>query len=759
MSCDSSSDDDLDSLRSSFQLDEGSTSTSAPVEEAKSLLKHHHPAPLPDDHDQGIDPRLRDYPIPLVAQTVDLENDETEPLLTIRFWILSTFWVTIGCSISSIYYFKPYTVRLSGYVVQLLSHSMGRAMASSPLSRLNPGPWGPKEHALVVAAYWGSTYTAYGLGPLSALELYYGRRMSAPWAILFLAATQLTGYGFAGLYRSVLVYPPAMYYPGVLPNVALFRAMHRGGTTKGYPPLRFFWLVAAAAFAYQWLPGVAVPLLASLPLLCYLGAGDWRAFLLGSGRHGFGLLDVSLDWNYASFLSPLYTPLWANANRFAGAAVAIWLVYPLAYFLDVGGARMFAPMSSGTWDARGERYDIARILTPAFELNRTALEEYSLPHWSFSYAMHFFWGFAASTGVLAYALLFHGRKAWESMTAGNGSSLADESDRDPYLALTAHLPRVPHWWYGALLAACLCAATAQLYGGEMQLPWWGLLLVVSVSAVFTLPSGILFGFTNIQIGMDYLAELLAGFLFPGKPMAVLASTVYGRQVLEQCLNLASDIKFAFYMKIPERALFVAQVYGTVLGPIVNWACMRLIIDSQGERLKGEDPSGAVEWKALRTKNFYSLSVIWGVLGPRAFFGPDSAYRWVCYGFLFGPLAIIAVWLVHRARPGWHVDELVNPVVMFSGAALFPVYPTTNLTSSMAVAVVCMGYVYRYHAEWFSKYNYLLGAGLDCGTQLVQVAVILVVGLLGLRMPNWWGNDGVAVDRCFPPADLPPNALN
>ncbi|KAK3349068.1 OPT oligopeptide transporter protein-domain-containing protein [Lasiosphaeria hispida] len=751
------SDDDSDSLRSSRDLDRGSTSTSVPADETKSFLQPH-PAPPADDDDQGIDPRLRGYPIPLVAKTVGLDNDETEPLLTIRFWILSTFWVAAGCSISSIYYFKPYTIRLSGYVVQLLAHSMGRALASRLPPALNPGAWNAKEHALVVAAYWGSTYTAYGLGPLSALELYYGRRMSGGWAVLFLMATQLMGYGFAGLYRRVLVRPPDMYYPGVLPNVALFRAMHRGAGTATAPALRFFWAVVAVAFVYQWLPGLVAPLLASLPVVCYLGAGDWRAFVLGSGRYGFGLLDVSLDWNYASFLSPLYTPLWANANRFAGAAVAVWVVYPLAYFLDVGGAQVFAPMSSGTWDAHGRRYNVSRILTPTLELNRTALDEYSLPHWSFSYAMHFFWGFAASTGVLTYALLFHGKRAWQGIMARNHHGLVEESD--PYLALTAHLPRVPHWWYGTLLAVCLGAATAQLYGGEMQLPWWGLLVVVSVSAIFTLPSGILFGFTNVQIGMDYLAELLAGYLFPGKPIAVLASTVYGRQILEQCLNLVGDIKFAFYMKIPERELFVAQVYGTVLGPLVNWACMRLIIDSQGrEALTGEHPSGSAAWDALRTKNFYSLSVVWGVLGPQAFFGPGSAYRWVCYGFLVGPLAVGAMWMVHRARPRWRLEERVNPVVMLSGAAIFPVYPTTNLTSSMAVAVVFMGYVYRYHGGWFSKYNYLLGAGLDCGTQLVQVAMIFLVGLSGVGMSTWWGNDAVAVDRCFPPADLPVNALN
>ena len=39
---------------------------------------------VPDDNDLFIDPRLADYPIPLVAKTVDLHNDPTEPILTFR---------------------------------------------------------------------------------------------------------------------------------------------------------------------------------------------------------------------------------------------------------------------------------------------------------------------------------------------------------------------------------------------------------------------------------------------------------------------------------------------------------------------------------------------------------------------------------------------------------------------------------------------------------------------------------------------------
>ena len=50
--------------------------------ESKDFEGHYKDVPLgegivPEDSDFFIDPRLKDYPIPLVAKTVDLKNDPT----------------------------------------------------------------------------------------------------------------------------------------------------------------------------------------------------------------------------------------------------------------------------------------------------------------------------------------------------------------------------------------------------------------------------------------------------------------------------------------------------------------------------------------------------------------------------------------------------------------------------------------------------------------------------------------------------------
>jgi hypothetical protein len=64
-----------------------------------------------------------------------------------------------------------------------------------------------------------------------------------------------------------------------------------------------------------------------------------------------------------------------------------------------------------------------------------------------------------------------------------------------------------------------------------------------VAWIFTFPNGILWGVANQQVGMSFLSEVISGSLFHGKPLAVLTSLTFSRQILEQNLNLISDYKF------------------------------------------------------------------------------------------------------------------------------------------------------------------------------------------------------------------------
>jgi hypothetical protein len=108
-----------------------------------------------------------------------------------------------------------------------------------------------------------------------------------------------------------------------------------------------------------------------------------------------------------------------------------------------------------------------------------------------------------------------------------------------------------------------------------------------------------------------------------------------------------------------------------------------ILNHEGPELTGQVASTA--WNALQTRNFFSMSVLWGVLGPKILFQKDSPYYWIPYGFLLGAGVMFLVYLVHRWKPRWNLEERFNPVLFCVGAVNFPVYTTTNMLSSGLVA--------------------------------------------------------------------------
>ncbi len=235
-----------------------------------------------------------------------------------------------------------------------------------------------------------------------------------------------------------------------------------------------------------------------------------------------------------------------------------------------------------------------------------------MPTTSLEILVYFFWGFACSTGALVYAALFYGKDSWNAVKdAWNGRR--DDYD-DPYLKLMSRNPRVLTGGTSLSSSSASPSLSAASYGAGIGLPWWGFIVICIVSVISTFLNGILWGIANMQVGMAFLSELMAGSMFPGNPSAVLRLHDLRSSDPRAEPQPDLDYKFGFYMKIPEKEMFWAQVYGTLLGPFVNYGIMRAIIDYIGKDvLTGVVKSSA--WLALKTRNYYSISVLWGVLGP------------------------------------------------------------------------------------------------------------------------------------------------
>ena len=50
--------------------------------------------------------------------------------------------------------------------------------------------------------------------------------------------------------------------------------------------------------------------------------------------------------------------------------------------------------------------------------------------------------------------------------------------------------------------------------------------------------------------------------------------MWSHDVISTSISLAGDLKMGQYLKIPPRTMFLTQVWGTILGAIVNYGASR-----------------------------------------------------------------------------------------------------------------------------------------------------------------------------------------
>jgi len=215
------------------------------------------------------------------------------------------------------------------------------------------------------------------------------------------------------------------------------------------------------------------------------------------------------------------------------------------------------------------------------------------------------------------------------------------------------------------------------------------------------------------------------------------------RVMGQCQNLLADLKLGQYMKIPPRAMFVAQFYGTIIGGIFNYIMMIVIINSERRYLDGTttDPEGL--WVGNNPQIYWGSALIFGALGPKRMFSSDGNYGFVFYGFLLGAVLPIILWALSKKFPKVAWDKC-NIALIAGGMSGYPNGLSYGLLTSLIVCIIFQYYIARYHKRWWQKYVFILSAGLDTGAAFTGLAVFFFLGggvseSLSVAVPSWWAN--------------------
>ncbi|KAI4869362.1 OPT-domain-containing protein [Hypoxylon rubiginosum] len=641
---------------------------------------------------------------------------------------------------------------------------------------LAQGSWNEKEHSCVYVSSNVSFGFAFATDIIIEQTQFYKQDVGIVYQLLLTLSTQILGYAFAGVARRFLVRPAGMIWPGTLMSAAMFTTLHKeeNKPANGWTMSRwkFFFIIWVSGFLFYFLPGLLMPALSYFNVVTWFAPDNVVVANLFGVVSGLGLFPLTFDWAQIAYIgSPLLTPFWAAMNVIGGLVIVMWVIAPIAYYSNVFYSSYMPILSASVFDNTGKIYDVSKILTPDFLFDREAYSNYSRVFLPITYVLSYGLQFAGLASLLTHTTCWHGkdiyvqwkrslkeaeeegRPAYQPLqsevdrTPSNGdhhgiamsSSTFDNimSHEDVHNRLMRRYKDAPITWYLLTFVTMIAIGIFLVEYYPIHLPWYGLLLALGICAVLFIPIGIVMAVTNQHSSIYLICQLICGVVFPGRPVANMVFVTYGYISSAQGIKFAADLKLGHYMKIPPRLLFLVQMAATIVSSITQI----LVLNWMFRNVPGICTPQAINgFTCPIARVHFNGSILWGVVGPAEFFGPNAMYRGLVWCFVIGAVAPIPLWLYGRNKRTSIVRK-INLPVLFGSLSWIP--PATGLNFSVW-AVVC--YIFNCLIKnraraWWAKYTMTLSAALDSG-----LAFGIVIVFFGFIYPGWmdgfgwWGTD-------------------
>ncbi|ROW14593.1 hypothetical protein VPNG_03283 [Cytospora leucostoma] len=648
---------------------------------------------------------------------------------------------------------------------------------------LAQGRWNEKEHACVYVSSNVSFGFAFATDVIVEQTQFYKQEAPIVYQLLLTLSTQILGYAFAGLTRRFLVRPSGMIWPSTLMSAAMFTTLHKeeNKPAGGWRISRwkFFYIVWAVAFLFYFLPGLLMPCLSYFNVITWFAPKNVVVANLFGVSSGLGLFPVTFDWAQIAYIgSPLLTPFWAAMNVVGGLVLVMWIIAPIAYYSNWLYSSYMPILSAAVFDNTGKVYDVSKILTKDFVFDKEAYRSYSRVFLPITYVLSYGVQFAGLAALLTHTACWHGHDIWTQWTRSwkeakddnktTYQPLADEPEEysdsgphenarrerrskpkansgfeslmnreDVHNRLMKRYDDAPITWYLLTFVTMLLVGIFVVEYYPVHLPWYGLLLALGICTVLFIPIGIIMAVTNQHSSIYLICQLVCGAVFPGRPVANMVFVTYGYISSSQGIKFAADLKLGHYMKIPPRTLFWVQMVATIVSSltqigVLNWMFANVPGICTSEAING--------FTCPLARVHFNGSILWGVVGPAEFFGPNATYRPLVWCFLLGAIAPIPLYFYSRNKKSSIVRK-INLPVLFGSLSWIP--PATGLNFSVW-AVVCylFNYLIKNKAQaWWAKYTMTLSAALDSG-----LAFGIVVVFFGIIYPgwmsgfSWWGTE-------------------
>lgn len=709
-----------------------------------------------------------------VRAVTDPYDDPSAPALTIRAYFLGLAWMCISTAVNTFFTPRQPGISLGTSLIQLLIYPCGLVFAKvipdwgvtvyGKRHSLNPGAWSYKEQML------STIIVNIANGPGYIMNTYLVLKMPAffgfPWVsfgfeMLLALSTQLLGLGYAGVLRRFVIYNIKCIWPGVLPTLALNRALIlnqkkesiNGWTISRY---RFFFVCFIIMFFYFWIPNSLFTALHAFNWMTWIAPNNFNLATITGFYGGMGFNPIAtFDWN-VSLTGRLVTPAFSTIQQYMGSILSGLVIIGM-YYSNMYYTAYIPINSNDAFTNSGEEYNVTKVLTNGL-LDEKKYQEYGFGY----YGAANIWGQGAWFAWYPMCLLYVGITQWDmikqayvtlirSIRGKDGSTFQDAHSR-----MMSAYKEVPDWWYLSILVAALVFGIIGFEVYPLNVPVWTLFATCAICLCFLIPMAILNSMANVSFAMNVFFQLLAGWWFPGNPVAMIMMMNYGYNMDAQAEAYISNQKMAHYAKISPRGIFFGQVAAVIINCFVFVSMTNWMITNFKGMCEWSSPDHFVCEGAHAV---YSQTELYGAMGDRRTFW---FYPILPYCFIFGAAAGISIALAqkygHRVRaffaPAGEAKKSTltsifdtlgklkyfNPAAFWNGATNTWTggYNLSYKTGGLYLSIAFMIYVKRRYTAWWQKYNYLIEAGFDIG-----VAVSAIIQTFALDWNpvsiNWWGN--------------------
>ncbi|KAH8823463.1 small oligopeptide transporter, partial [Flagelloscypha sp. PMI_526] len=682
-----------------------------------------------------------DSPYPEVRSAVANFDDPDMPASTIRTWVIGLFFAVLFSAMNQFFFFRYPSVAVGNLVAQLVVFPVGRLWARFMPTFLifghswNPGPFTIKEHVLVTIMATVGAVSAYATDIIAVQAVYYNQHWSFGYQWMLVVSTQLIGFSVGGIAKRFLVNPPSMIWPNTLVSCALFNTLHSQsyvgiGEREGMGRERFFYLGFLAAFLWYFIPGYLFQALSMFTWACWIAPNNKTVNQLFGYQSGLGFSILTFDWTQIAYLgSPLATPWWAEANVIIGFIFFMWFLCPILLHFNVWNSQHLPVAALRAYDNTAEIYDVTRIISPDATLDVEKYNAYSPIFLPLTFILSYGLEFLSISAAVTHSIIHF----WKPIKLQFGKSLREQADIHARLMTVYRI--VPEWHYGCIFVVSVVLASLAIRLWPTGLEIWGLILALVISFVYVIPLGMIQAVTNRPIGLNVFAELVIGYVSPGKPVAMMIFKTFGYTTMTQALQFTQDFKLGHYMKVPPRPMFYCQVIATVVAATTQLGIQAWMFSSIEDICVEHQKDKFI---CASTHVFGTASVIWGVIGPARFLGQTI----LLFLFLIGASCPVLMWLICKRFPNTKFNYIR---VLFGALADLPPATPINFVPWGIVGFMFQYVVRRRHFSFWAKYNYVLSAALDAGTAVCVIVIYFALqyprnGAIGENsIQQWWGN--------------------